>query len=72
MREDWPGGLGEARGQQALWWLIEHIAFEVLDFLRIEFYLLDAPFAVVERFKPLPPAVVPLAALPPAHLLCVG
>ena len=68
----------------AITWAGEHIPRRN-DTYRVEFYLLDAPFAVVYRYErdedgykhngpdgeiaTEPPVVVPLTELPPEHLL---
>jgi hypothetical protein len=73
------------RSIDAAQWLIRNTS-PARDIYRVEFYLLDAPFAVVHRYKRNtagfkyqdpeagsiavePPVIVPLAELPPAHLL---
>lgn len=67
----------------AVTWANRHIP-RAGDTYRAEFYLIDAPFAVICRFKrdengfkyqqdgeiaTEPPVIVPLTELPPAHLL---
>lgn len=72
--------------QQTAWWIKDHLGRQLAAHVyRVEFYLLDGPFAVVSCYKlnadgfrhngpdgkiaTEPPVIVPLAELPPAHLL---
>jgi hypothetical protein len=81
----WDGTDALLRACAAMNWAKERIPDRDTTYL-VEFYLLDAPFALVHRYKlredgrgvvvgpdgeavTEPPAVVPLAELPPAHLL---
>jgi hypothetical protein len=79
---EWPCRYGDGEVQQITWWMAKHLAgLNAWYADRVEIYVLDGPFAVVHRYKrgddgrrvaPLaeePPVIVPLAELPPAHLL---
>lgn len=76
--------LGDTRG--AVLWIWDHLGGNPSTIRRVEFYVLDGPFAVVYRYALQdegfkyqdlatweaavePPVIVPLAELPPAHLL---
>jgi hypothetical protein len=84
--KDRPDWWTDGHTQQMCWWVQTRLTEHAGDIHRIEFYLLDVPFAVVHKFalqdeglKYLdvatgqaavePPVIVPLAELPPAHLL---
>jgi hypothetical protein len=78
-------GYHPLKGAAIAWWIKLNLAWDAADVCRVEFYVLDAPFAVVTRHKRNPdgfkftnprtseitgaPVIVPLAELPPAHLL---
>jgi hypothetical protein len=84
-REWTNGGEETSDSVDAVLWAIANTG-PARDIYRIEFHLIDAPFAVVYRYKrngdgfkyqdpetdsiaTEPPVIVPLAELPPAHLL---
>jgi hypothetical protein len=57
-----------ARMIEAAQWVCRNIT-PAANVYRVDFYALDAPFAVVHRFEAEGPVVVLLDGLPPAHLL---
>ena len=75
------GGEAFYRAFNSACWMVGHIE-RARDTVRIEFYVFDGPFAVVRRVtgrfdldratgepEREPPVIVPLAELPPEHLL---
>jgi hypothetical protein len=66
LKGEQPAGWVTGYATQALLWLMDHVPEEHADLSRAEFYLFDGPFAVVGAQSPV---IVPLAELPPAHLL---
>jgi hypothetical protein len=79
-----PGWPADAHWSDRIAWAQDHVERSA-DTYRVEFYVLDTPFAVVRRFAlnaggfkhngpdgeiaKEPPVLVPLDELPPAHLL---
>lgn len=49
---DWPHRWTEGQIQQMAWWIQQRLTEYSSDIYRIEFYLLDAPFAVVHKYAP--------------------
>lgn len=81
---DWWRGWTERQLLELDDWLQGNLGLRGRYACRVEFYLLDAAFAIVTAYKRdecgfkyqengriavEPPVIVPLAALPPAHLL---
>jgi purine nucleoside permease len=47
---DWRHRWTEGMTQQMAWWVQQHLTTYASDIYRIEFYLLDGPFAVVHKY----------------------
>jgi len=63
-----PHRYSDHEAQQMSWWIATRLAGHADYSDRVEIYVLDGPLAVVRPWSG-PPVVVPLADLPPAHLL---
>jgi hypothetical protein len=63
-----PGTPEAARMTEAAQWVCRNVT-PAASVYQVDFYVLDAPFAVVHRFEAERPVIMPLAGLPPAHLL---
>lgn len=67
MRRAVPGTPGATRMIEAAQWVCRNIT-PAASVYRVDFYLLDGPFAVVYCFEA-EPVIMPLDGLPPEHLL---
>jgi hypothetical protein len=84
--KDRPPGWTDGHTQQMAWWMQACLTEYAQDASRVEFYIVDGPFALVHLFArnsdgfryhdpdedgpaKLEPVTVPLAELPPEHLL---